>query len=88
VATPHLGSQGAVTVVTRPDDFVLGAQGPNVIRASVEGVEYYGRESLLDLRTEHGLRMLAQLACGARVGDAVTLSIAPERVLAYPGAAA
>jgi hypothetical protein len=55
-----------------------------VLQGVVNGVEYYGRESLLDVTTEHGLTLLAQLACPARTGDAVTLSVAPERVLAYP----
>ena len=83
-ATSHEKAHGAVTAVTRPDDYTLGAQGPNVLQGQVRGVEYYGRESLLDVVTQGGLTLLAQLACKARAGDAITLSIAPERVLAYP----
>jgi putative spermidine/putrescine transport system ATP-binding protein len=83
-ATARAQAAGAVTVVTRPDDFVLGAHGPNVLQGVVKGVEYYGRESLLDVTTDQGLSLLAQLACPARAGDALTLSVAPERVLAYP----
>ena len=81
-ATAH-GSNGPVSVLTRPDDFELGSHGPNSITGRVVNAEYYGRESLLQIETPTGLKLLAQLAHSAEVGDAITVSVPVSRTLAY-----
>jgi putative spermidine/putrescine transport system ATP-binding protein len=54
------------------------------VDATVEVVEYQGREFAVEARTRDGLRL--HVRTGARVvpGDAVTLTIAPERLLVFP----
>jgi putative spermidine/putrescine transport system ATP-binding protein len=71
------------TVAIRPEDISIGA-GPNPIDGKVENVEYGGHESLVDVRV--GNDVLLHVRTGARVkmGEAVTLTVAPERVLVYP----
>jgi putative spermidine/putrescine transport system ATP-binding protein len=74
---------GTAAVAIRPEDLDVGT-GPNTIDGKVENVEYGGHESLVDVRA--GDNVLLHVRTGARVqpGDAVKLTIAPERVLVYP----
>jgi putative spermidine/putrescine transport system ATP-binding protein len=75
------GSQAAVAI--RPEDISVG-NGPNAIPGKVENVEYGGHESLIGVRV--GIDVLLHVRTDARVkmGDAVTLTISPGRVLVYP----
>jgi putative spermidine/putrescine transport system ATP-binding protein len=75
------------TAAIRPEDISIGA-GPNPIDGKVENVEYGGHESLIDVRV--GDSVLLHVRTGTRVqtGDAVKLTIAPERVLVYPAESA
>jgi putative spermidine/putrescine transport system ATP-binding protein len=75
------GAKAAVAI--RPEDISVGG-GPNAIAGKVENVEYGGHESLVDVRA--GNDVLLHVRTGARVkmGEAVTLTVAPERLLVYP----
>jgi putative spermidine/putrescine transport system ATP-binding protein len=81
----RLGSRAAVAI--RPEEFSIcapGAPAANSITARVESVEYYGSESLFMLRTADHTRLFVRAAAAAVPGDSITVSVAPERVLAYP----
>jgi len=69
----------------RPDEITLGEAGaPNAIAAEVDGVEYYGRDCLLELTTAGGVRLYARTTGRVTRGQAVHAVIPPERVLVYP----
>jgi len=75
------------SVAIRPEDISIGA-GPNAIDGKVENVEYGGHDSLVDVRA--GDNLLFHVRTGTRVqaGDAVKMTISPERVLVYPAESA
>jgi putative spermidine/putrescine transport system ATP-binding protein len=78
--------QRAVAAI-RPDEFFIvdaHSDAVNKIAARVETVEYYGKESLLMLRTADGARLFVRAASHARAGENLTVSVPPERVLVYP----
>jgi putative spermidine/putrescine transport system ATP-binding protein len=72
-----------VRATIRPDDMVLG-DGPNAFAATVEGIEYGGRESLVDVVTAGGARLHVRSPEVVKVGDSVRVSVPPHRVLLYP----
>jgi len=78
-----------VVAAVRPEDVrvVEGPAGDNRIAATVDVVEYQGRELAVEARTESGRAL--HLRTGQRLapGDAVTLTVDPERLLVYPLAA-
>jgi len=83
----EVGSGDSVAAGVRPEDLVIGAQpsdGPNVIRATVEVVEYQGREMAVEVRTAEGLRLHVRSEERLTPGAGVTLSVAPERLLVFP----
>ncbi|MGI8718050.1 MAG: ABC transporter ATP-binding protein [Lapillicoccus sp.] len=83
----EVGSGDSVAAGVRPEDLVIGAQpsdGPNVIRATVEVVEYQGREMAVEVRTAEGLRLHVRSEERLAPGAGVTLSVAPERLLVFP----
>ena len=75
------------TVCIRPDDlhFVAAdsADG-NRIEARVEGVEYYGKESLFMLKTPGQIALFVRAVGTARAGDAVVVGAKPDRIRVYP----
>jgi putative spermidine/putrescine transport system ATP-binding protein len=71
------------SVAIRPEDLSVGA-GPNAIRGRVENVEYGGHDSLVDVKTAGGVLLHARTGARVAVGDEVSLTITPERVLVYP----
>ncbi|MGM7699070.1 ABC transporter ATP-binding protein [Microbacterium sp. A84] len=75
-----------VRVAIRPSDFALdGTPGEvNSIRATVNLVEYQGREFASGLTSSEGLNLFAQTEHAPRTGDQVTMSVRPESVLVYP----
>jgi len=80
-----LGKRAAVSI--RPEEFTICAPGTvpqNGISAQVESIEYYGCESLFMLRTQDHTRLYVRAAGDARPGERMTVSIAQQRVLAYP----
>ena len=87
----RVGSEGApqakALACIRPDDMLFvepGSEGVNRIDATVETVEYYGRESLFVLRTEDGARLFVRAVGGATPGERVSVSASVDRVLVYP----
>jgi len=81
-----------VVAGVRPEDLVIcpdgadlpGADRPNVIHATVEVVEYQGREMAVEARTAEGLRLHVRSEERLAPAAAVTLSVAPERLLVFP----
>jgi putative spermidine/putrescine transport system ATP-binding protein len=72
----------------RPEDFVVEKSTVNLIDGRIEAVEYCGRDSLLDVRTASGVLLHARMSASAALGEAVRISVPPERVLVYPAEAA
>ena len=72
----------------RPEEIALGGDGANVVTGRIDNVEYCGRDSLIDVRTEAGVVLHARTPARAAPGETVQLTIAPERVLLYPHEAA
>lgn len=79
---------GAVTVAMRPDDLVIGDTGGNQIDATVESVEYQGRDFDVEVITRSGVRLFMRTPDRLTSGDAVTVGIRPERLMVYPRQAA
>jgi putative spermidine/putrescine transport system ATP-binding protein len=76
---------GAVAAI-RPDDVVVGAeQGqPNAFRATVDIVEYLGREDEAILSLEAGGRLWLRTATRVTPGEKVTVAFPPDRLLFLP----
>jgi putative spermidine/putrescine transport system ATP-binding protein len=72
-----------VRAAIRPDDMVVG-DGPNAFAATVDSMEYGGRESLVDVVTADGTHLHVRTTVMVRAGEAVRVSVSPERVLLYP----
>ncbi|TMQ14527.1 MAG: ABC transporter ATP-binding protein [Deltaproteobacteria bacterium] len=68
----------------RPDEIAIGPAGGNAIAGEVEGVEYYGRDCLVEIRAAGGLRLFARAPGRLERGATVHAAVAPERVLVYP----
>jgi putative spermidine/putrescine transport system ATP-binding protein len=71
-----------VRAALRPDDIVLG-DGPNAIDAVVDSLEYGGRDSLVDIVTQGGVRLHVRSASPVKAGDPVRASIPVSRLLIY-----
>jgi putative spermidine/putrescine transport system ATP-binding protein len=78
-------ADGRAMVALRPDDIVIGAaaDGLNSIPGRVDGVEYAGRESLVDVVTPSGQKLIVKSPVPVVIGDHVRLHVAVERVLVY-----
>ena len=74
-----------VVVGVRPEDVVVApdAAGQNTVRASVEVVEYQGRELAVEARTPEGVRLHVRTGNRLAPGDAVTFAVDPERLLVF-----
>jgi putative spermidine/putrescine transport system ATP-binding protein len=68
----------------RPEEITAGASGVNLIEGTIDNVEYGGRDSLIDVRTASGLVLHARAPGKPTPGEAVRLTVPPERVLVYP----
>jgi putative spermidine/putrescine transport system ATP-binding protein len=83
-AKQDLGGRRAFAAV-RPDEITIGRPGaPNAIAGEVEGVEYYGRDCLVEIVAAGRLRIYARAAGRVEVGTTVHAAVPPERVLVYP----
>jgi putative spermidine/putrescine transport system ATP-binding protein len=70
----------------RPDEITIGPAGaPNTIAGEVEGVEYYGRDCLIEIAAAGGLRLYARAPGRVERGAVVHAAVPPDRVLVYPG---
>ena len=65
-----------VDVVSSPVD--------NSFAAQVLNVEYCGHDNIVDVEVAGGLKLIVRTTARLRVGDPVTLAIAPDKALAYP----
>jgi putative spermidine/putrescine transport system ATP-binding protein len=89
---PGISSGAPVVVAVRPEDVLLTSQGrgshvedsANSLPATVEVVEYHGREFAVEARTAAGLALHVKTPERVSPGDQVTLTFPPERVLVFP----
>jgi putative spermidine/putrescine transport system ATP-binding protein len=79
-------SAGAdVVAAVRPEDVRVAAEeGVNLLTATVEVVEYQGRELAVEVRTDTGRALHLLTERRLAPGDAVTLTVDPQRLLVYP----
>jgi putative spermidine/putrescine transport system ATP-binding protein len=83
-------ANGRASVAMRPEEIVVGdgPDGLNTIPVRIDGVEYCGRDSLLDVKTLSGKRMHVRTTRHYVVGDRVNVHVPVERALVYPVTAA
>ncbi len=81
-----LGPGAAAVAAIRPDDVVIGGQGPgpNSFRATVEIVEYLGRGNEVILALETGARVWVHTPERVAPGESVTATFPPEKVMLLP----
>ncbi len=81
---PLAGARAAVAI--RPEEIYVGEGegGVNTISATVENVEYAGRDSLLDVVTASGTTLHVRGPVTTNLGDAVRVHVPVERALVYP----
>jgi putative spermidine/putrescine transport system ATP-binding protein len=78
-----LGPRAVAAV--RPDEITIGpADAANAIAGEVEGVEYYGRDCLVEIAAAGGLRLYARAHGRVERGTTVHATVPPARVLVYP----
>jgi putative spermidine/putrescine transport system ATP-binding protein len=85
--TVHGFAPGAAAVAAiRPDDVQVGgdAGGPNAFRATVEIVEYLGREDEAIVTLEAGGRLWMRTGARVSPGESVTVTLPPDRVIFLP----
>ena len=77
---------GRAAIAIRPEEIVVGARDgvANAVRGRVTGVEYGGRDSLIEVALDGGAQLFVRSDAPAARGDVIALSIAPERALVYP----
>jgi putative spermidine/putrescine transport system ATP-binding protein len=78
---------GPATAAIRPDDLALDGMAGEGVVGRVDAVEYCGRDYLVDLVTETGLRLHARSLRRVAPGEILRCSAAPDRVLVYPAEA-
>jgi putative spermidine/putrescine transport system ATP-binding protein len=75
---------GDAVAAIRPEDFtVAGADVENTIPATVEIVEYHGREQVVEARLSGGPALHVRTTSRLAPGDEVRLAVPPERVLVF-----
>jgi putative spermidine/putrescine transport system ATP-binding protein len=72
-----------VIAAVRPEDLVIGTGIP----ATVEVVEYQGREVAVEARTENGVVLNVRTEVRVAPGDRIELAIDPARLLVFPAEA-
>jgi putative spermidine/putrescine transport system ATP-binding protein len=76
-------ADSAVAAV-RPEDFaVVTEAGRNTLDATVEIVEYHGREQAVEARLRDGTRLHVRTNSRLAPGDAIRLRVPVERVLVF-----
>jgi putative spermidine/putrescine transport system ATP-binding protein len=68
----------------RGEDVLPAAAGPNTIPATVETVEYRGREFVGMAREPSGAELIFHTGAPVKIGSAIHLSVDPARALVYP----
>jgi putative spermidine/putrescine transport system ATP-binding protein len=81
-------ANGRACVAMRPEEMVVGdgPGGANTISVHIDGVEYCGRDSLLDVTTGSGIRMHVRTNQRFATGETVRVHVPVERALVYPPA--
>jgi putative spermidine/putrescine transport system ATP-binding protein len=83
---------GRAVAAIRPEDFAVTeapdaashGEGANRLEVQVEVAEYHGREQSVEGRLANGARVHFRTDRRLAPGDAVGVTVAPERVLVYP----
>jgi len=85
-ATSEITANDRVKAAVRPEDILVtdSPAGENLIEATVEVVEYQGRELAVEARTPSGLALHLRTERRLAPGDGVTLTVSPDRLLVYP----
>ncbi|MGN6751858.1 MAG: TOBE domain-containing protein [Intrasporangium sp.] len=90
-AAPGVSAGEPVVVGVRPEDIEVLPGGPagagatdNSMSATVEVVEYHGREFAVEARTSSGAAFHLKTPERVAPGDEVTLAIPSERLLVFP----
>src|SRR5450631_3755425 len=81
---PLKGARAAVAI--RPEEIYVGEGqgGLNTISATVDNVEYSGRDSLLDVVTSSGTVLHVRGPVTIKPGDAIRVHVPVDRALVYP----
>ena len=81
-------ANGRACIAMRPEEMIVGdgPGGANTIPVHIDGVEYCGRDSLLDVTTGSGIRMHVRTNQRFAAGENVHVHVPVERVLVYPPA--
>ena len=72
-----------VVIAVRPDDVAAGSGGANAIGATVETIEYRGREFVGTARAAGNLEIIFHGPKRAEIGSAVQLTVDPDRALVF-----
>jgi putative spermidine/putrescine transport system ATP-binding protein len=84
-AVSPLAEGADVIAAVRPEDVrVVTGEGDNLVAATVEVVEYQGRELAVEVRTSGGRALHLRTDHRLAPGDPVTLTVEPHRLLVYP----
>jgi putative spermidine/putrescine transport system ATP-binding protein len=77
-------TEGRAIAVLRPDDLVPAPPGGNALAATVEAIEYRGREFHGLARTAQGTQLHFSSAEPFALGTAISLAADPKQVLIFP----
>ncbi len=78
-----LAEGAAAVIAARPDDVAAGSGGANAIGATVETIEYRGREFVGTARTADGLELIFHAPRRAEIGSSISLTVDPDRALVF-----
>ncbi|MBS3647350.1 ABC transporter ATP-binding protein [Pseudaminobacter sp. 19-2017] len=76
-----VGAQAVIAA--RPDDVTAANQGKSALEATVETIEYRGREFVGSARTADGLELIFHAPQAAAIDSTVSLSVDPAHALVY-----
>ena len=80
-ASGPLQADANVAIVARPDDLTVGASG---VKATVESMEYRGREFVGLARSADGTELVFHNAQRLAPGTTVSLAVDPARAIVFP----
>ncbi|MEU5963231.1 ABC transporter ATP-binding protein [Micromonospora parva] len=85
-----VAAEAEAVLAVRPEDIRVDGPGEthNTLSATVEVVEYQGRELAAEARTDSGLLLHLRTERRIAPGDQVRLAVDPQRLLVYPADAA
>jgi putative spermidine/putrescine transport system ATP-binding protein len=84
IGTPvgEIGPGDEVVAAVRPEDLAIGGAGG--VPATVEVVEYQGREVAVEARTDGGIAVNLRSLARPAPGDRIEISVDPARLLVFP----